>query len=161
MANYMPAVRSSYFRVKDREKFQEWFDTLLVSDDGLELWTKAVDTAEVHQKYASDPEEEPFELIAFGGYTSWPCERMIVKNDGDDGEGDDFDDCEEIDFTKELQEHIHEDWSVILQEVGYEKLRYLVGFCTIVDSENIEWIDLTNWAVTTIPDGSKFTSPEY
>ena len=159
MANYMSAVRSSYFRVKDREKFNEWFDTLLTCEDGLELWTKTVDTAEVHQKYASDPEEEPFELIAFGGYTSWPCERMIAKNAGDEGDPDE--DYEEIDFTIELQEHIHEDWSVILQEIGHEKLRYLVGFCAIVDSENIEWIDLTNWAVTKIPDGSKFTSPEY
>ena len=157
MANYMPAVRSSYFRVRDPAGFRDWFDTLIGSDDGLELWTKPVDTTDVHQKYASDPEEGPFDLFAFGGYTCWPSEKSVEKGEGSDA----FDDVEELDFIAELQPHIHEDWTAILQEIGYEKLRYLVGSCIIVDSENAEWLDMTNWAVTSIPDGSKFTSPEY
>ena len=158
MANYIPCCRSSYFRVKDREAFDDWFGELQGYEDGLDLWTKMASTTSINQKYASDPEEEDYELVAFGGYSCFPCERVITKTDDN---GEEFEDVVEIDFTAELQEHIHEDWTVILQEVGNEKLRYLVGFCTIVDSDSVQWVDLTNWAVDNISDGSKFTSPEY
>ncbi len=158
MANYIPCCRTSYFRVKDREAFDEWFNSLSGLEDGLELWTQKANTANINQKYTSDPEEEDYELVAFGGYCGFPSEREILKKDED---GEEFEDYEDIDFTAELQKHIHEDWTVILQEIGNEKLRYLVGFCTIVDSESVKWVDLTTWAVEQIPDGSKFTSPEY
>lgn len=157
MANYTQCTRSSWFRVKDRTDFDEWFNSLHGFEDGLDLWTQKASTKNINQKYASDPEEEDYELVAFGGYCGFPCEREITKTDEN---GEEFEDYEEIDFTAELQQHVHEDWTVILQEVGNEKLRYLVGMCVIVDSESIKWVDLTNWAVENVPDGSKFTTPE-
>ena len=60
----------------------------------------------------------------------------------DNGEGiptciwnDETEDCEEVDpgaFLDELAEQLASGWAVELREIGYEKMRYLIGVSTIV-----------------------------
>ena len=41
----------------------------------------------------------------------------------------------EIDFHCELSEHLAEDAVAILMEVGYERIRYVIGFAVAVNSD--------------------------
>lgn len=51
-------------------------------------------------------------------------------------------------FVSGLQECLAEDDSIIVLEVGHEKLRYLVGTATIITRSSIETIDLTSLAIS-------------
>lgn len=124
MANYISFFRSSYFRPKDKEafiKFCEEFE--------LEVWTEKSDT------YPNLPRGE--ELVAFGssinnenGIPNWRYNEETDEN-------------EDIDFMQELSKHLAEGWAVEVREIGYEKLRYLVGYVCIVDWRGNEiWLNL-------------------
>jgi len=39
MANYMCAIRSNYFHVNDKEKFEEFMAKVYGSEDNVEFWT--------------------------------------------------------------------------------------------------------------------------
>jgi hypothetical protein len=98
MANYVATARSNVFRVRNAETFLAWAETL----PGV--------TAEAEQN-ASDrfvllmPEQE------HGG---WPTMR---ESDEDLG-------GEEFDLVSELADHLAEGSVAVLEEVGYEKLRF-------------------------------------
>lgn len=51
-------------------------------------------------------------------------------------------------FVSGLQECLAEDDSIIVLEVGHEKLRYFVGAATIITRSSIETIDLTSLAIS-------------
>ena len=51
-------------------------------------------------------------------------------------------------FVSGLQECLAEDDSIIVLEVGHEKLRYLIGAATIITRSSIETIDLTSLAIS-------------
>lgn len=55
---------------------------------------------------------------------------------------------DETGFVSGLQECLAEDDSIIVLEVGHEKLRYLVGTATIITRSSIETIDLTSLAIS-------------
>ena len=55
---------------------------------------------------------------------------------------------DETGFVSGLQECLAEDDSIIVLEVGHEKLRYLVGAATIITRSSIETIDLTSLAIS-------------
>ena len=55
---------------------------------------------------------------------------------------------DETGFVSGLQECLAEDDSIIVLEVGHEKLRYLVGAATIITRSCIETIDLTSLAIS-------------
>lgn len=42
---------------------------------------------------------------------------------------------EEIDFPRELSKHLAEGDVAIIQEIGYEKMRYFVGYAVAVNSK--------------------------
>lgn len=52
-------------------------------------------------------------------------------------------------FYKELQTILPDDDAMILLESGYEKLRYVTGFATIVTNKKITFLDLSDLAVKT------------
>ncbi len=106
MANYVGHARSNYFRVRDETAFLGWVETLpgvVARRDGT---------------------PERFVLLvedADGG--GWPNRRYY----------EDMEDEEEIDLHAELAEHLAEGEVAILEEVGAEKLRYLVGYAVAVN----------------------------
>ena len=55
---------------------------------------------------------------------------------------------DETGFFSGLQECLAEDDSIIVLEVGHEKLRYLIGAATIITRSSIETIDLTSLAIS-------------
>ena len=58
---------------------------------------------------------------------------------------------EETDDMKEifsiLQEHMEDDQVIIMQESGYEKLRYVTGFAWVITKDTIEFIDVLDVAI--------------
>jgi hypothetical protein len=107
MANYVATARSNTFRVKDADAFLAWAETL----PGV--------TAEADR---SDPSRFVLLMIE-EDCAGWPTQRVS----GDDLHG------EEFDLITELAEHLAEGAVAVLEEVGHEKLRYLVGYAVAVN----------------------------
>lgn len=107
MANYVGYASSNYFRVRDVAEFLGWVETL----PGVV----------VRKEYG---DREGFVLLvedADGG--GWPNWRYH----------EDMEDEEQIDLHAELAEHLAEGEVAVLEEIGAEKLRYLVGYAVAVD----------------------------
>lgn len=101
MADYIPTMRSNYFRVKDPEEFKK-----MCNKFGLEVIQKSYDDI---QHYG------------FLGYYGIPD----YNTDKD----------EEIVFVDILSEHLLDDSVAIIQEIGYEKMRYLCGYAVAINSK--------------------------
>jgi hypothetical protein len=103
MANYAGYARSNYVRVRDEAAFLGWVETL----PGV-----------VARREDGNPGRFAL-LVEDGDHGGWP-------NRCHDGE-------EEIDLHAELAGHLVEGEVAVLQEVGVEKLRYLVGYAVAVN----------------------------
>lgn len=115
MANYVATARSNYFRVKNPVAFREWAESRLLDVQG--------DNEKGFMIYPSDYAEG-----------SWPSSVY------DDDSGDYTD----IDLPGELAEHLADDYVAILEEVGHEKLRYLLGWAVAVNNKGgREHVDLS------------------
>jgi hypothetical protein len=113
MANYVPAFRTSYFKVKDFEAFGKWVSQYA---GDYEVWHKET--------------EDHGLLVAFGGYDSIPSAIEVTD---EDGVVVDYTDAFTEDMLKELSEHLEEGWVAILIEIGHEKLCYLSAIALMVN----------------------------
>lgn len=104
MANYVGVGRSNAFRVLGSEEFLTWLES--VPD------VRAVQQA-----------EDTYVLLCESDQGGWPSIRFA----GGDGED------EEFDIFAELSEHLAEGEVAVLEEVGREKLRVLVGYAVAVN----------------------------
>lgn len=106
MANYVGYARSNHFRVRDEAAFLGWVETL----PGV-----------VARREDGNPER--FALLVEdeddGGWPNWRRGEL--------------EDEEDIDLPAELAGHLTEGEVAILEEVGAEKLRYLVGYAVAVN----------------------------
>jgi hypothetical protein len=98
MADYQCMSRSNYFKVKDIEKFNDWVSSLPGD------W----------YSHGSETKEGVMMASETGGP---PSDRY-------DEEKDDY---VELDFYKELSQHLQKGEVAVFKEIGWEKLRYLVG----------------------------------
>lgn len=118
MANYYGFIRTNYFAVKDEEKFRRLIASCRGSEEDPEVWEKEVDGQM---------------LFAFGCCSSLsglPC-------------GDEEDYEYDLDaFHRALQQVVADGHAIIITEIGYEKLRYLVGDCTIITAKEIAYTNL-------------------
>lgn len=112
MSQYTGFARTNDFRVKDRAAFDKAIAESLADIDVNDAAGEGVDPALV---YLICNEE--------GGWPSWAI--------GEDADGNDID--IEVDIASLVGEHLAPDSVAILQEVGYEKMRYLVGYAIAVD----------------------------
>jgi hypothetical protein len=112
MANYVPIWRSNYFHIKDRATFRNF-----------------VNSFDHHVDLAMENADDPTSAIALfqsdSSETGIPTER-IHPTTGDP---------EDCDFVQELAAHLCDSEVAILQEVGYESRRYLVGDAIAVRSD--------------------------
>lgn len=113
MANYFAAARSNYFQVKDLPTFR----------DEAQLYNLDVEDA-------SDPRQKREGLVMIHpnegcGDTGWPS---FVWDD-------DLEEDVDFDLYGWLAGHLTEGQVAVLEEVGFEKLRYLVGVAVAVNSE--------------------------
>lgn len=132
MATYNGFTRTNYFSVTDEEKLRNIADRI--------IWDSGDDAFF----------EERGGMFAFGAYGSVCGLRMAESEDNCDTE-EDYDDCDdefEADAVYEaLQAIVAPGDAIIITEIGYEKLRYLVGYAVVITSNAIETVELRNDAV--------------
>ena len=135
MANYISYLRSSYFLVKDRKAFDAFCD-----EYALRVWE-------------GDEAYDGHKLVAFyeEDGAGLPCS---IENP-ETGE------YEDVDFLAELAKHLCEGWVCVVQEIGYEKMRYLVGISWAVawdgSVKHITLEDIMDWA----SEKGQCTLPQY
>lgn len=106
MANYVATTRSNYFEVKDIAAFEDW-----CASRNLSHW----------RKDDCDP-AAPLYAIADENGDGWPSSIF----------DDEADEVVDIDLAAELAAHLAPGNVAVLIEVGFEKLRYLVGVAVAV-----------------------------
>ena len=122
MANYYAFTRSNYFKVNDEEKIKELVASCACSDDELQLFTQN--------------DSDGGKTYGFGCYGSIsglkiPCE-----------DPDEFPEYEYEAFGKELQKILSDGDAIIITEVVYEKLRYLIGYSVIITKTEIRNVNI-------------------
>ena len=122
MANYYAFIRSNYFSVTDETRFREIIASCLGSDEAIRI----------------------FESSDGSGKFGFGCYGSISGVPDDEDDPDDYD----VDaFYEALQEVLVEGDAIIITEIGYEKLRYLIGVCTIITKREIQFVNLSDRAV--------------
>lgn len=107
MANYYATCRSNYFKVIDKTKFEEFVSSfsssLLIQED-------------------EEDENLICLLVEDPDGAGWPTYKY----------NDETDTYEDVDFFTLIASHLEKDSVAVFQEVGHEKLRYLVGYSVAV-----------------------------
>ena len=141
MANYYATARSNYFAVKDEVTFRQWaeFVGLKVLDP-----THQDKTADGIRRFAIAPDG--------GNDDGWPTSRY-------NEETEEYDD---VDVHEELAAFLKDGEVAVLMEVGSEKLRYLCGYATAVNSKG-EIVGITLEGIYDLARklGSNITRAEY
>ena len=107
MANYIGYARSNYFRVRDEAAFSGWVETL---------------PGAIARREDGNPDRFAL-LIEEGNDGGWPNRRYVERTGNEEGN----------DLHAELAGHLAEGEVAILEEIGTEKLRYLVGYAVAVN----------------------------
>jgi hypothetical protein len=134
MANYCAFTRTNYFAVTDEYKFREHIRACQASDDEIQVYEASNGSGK----------------FAFGCYGSLS--------------GFLDDDCDEPDldtFYDALQDVLSDGDAIIITELGYENLRYLIGVCTVITKSEIRFLNLSDHAVSlarTMLNDSAFTT---
>jgi len=118
MANYISYARSNYFKVKDATAFKDWCNKM-----------------NIEASISGDPTEKELWMINpnSSNEDSWPWDSIYDEETGTFSDSD---------FMQGLASHLQEGQIAVLIEIGFEKLRYLVG-----EAIAIAW-DGTNEAIT-------------
>ncbi|MBL8206012.1 MAG: hypothetical protein JNM09_17380 [Blastocatellia bacterium] len=108
MANYTAYFRSNYFAVKDVAQFRQFCDEFQ-----LEMITQ------------TDADQTLYGILDQGNESGIPtsCYHEATQ------------DWEDTDFLSALATHLVEDYVAIVMEVGFEKMRYLVGEAHAVNAK--------------------------
>jgi hypothetical protein len=120
LANYYGFTRTNYFAVKDEERFRQVVASCQASEENPEVWEEAVDGQTL------------FAFGCYGSLSGLPC-----------GDEEDYE-CDLGAFHNALQQVVADGHAIIITEVGYEKLRYLVGDCTVITSQEIAYTNLSD-----------------
>lgn len=129
MANYCCALRTNYFRVKDPEKFRKFMQSVVTTEDTIDVWEDA----------NSRTGETEF---GFGCYGSI-CGLPVYENSENNSEDEVYwEDCDYDAFVNGLSELVAEDDAIIILESGNEKLRYVVGQAQVITSRGVDFIDI-------------------
>ena len=114
MANYESFSRSNYFRVTDKDSFRAWaekHDLDVREKPGVEV-------------VCGDRSSDTY-FALFGIDGGWPCyyydDLMDVDHD--------------FDIYQEITRFLHPDDVAVFMEIGWEKLRYLVGVAVAVNAK--------------------------
>lgn len=120
MANYNAFSRTNYFKVIDESKLEELV-AHISSDSTVELWKE------------KDDDDQP--IYGFGAY-------------GCIGDMYDEENGEIQDTAIALQSLLPDGEIAVITEIGYEKLRYLVGVSTIITNKEITTVSLSTATLT-------------
>jgi hypothetical protein len=120
MANYYSIGRTNYFAVKNLDLFKEEIDKISNMSIPVEVCEKTKDGKNLVGL-----------LFPEGTYNSYY--------------DDDTDDDITFDvavWTQIIKEHLEDDWVCVIQEIGWEKLRYLTGYAIAFNNTGV--IDRTD-----------------
>ena len=121
MANYISFTRSNYFRVTDPEAFKKIISCIITDEDSLELWERT---------------ENGTTYYGFGAYSS----ICGLRHEAGDIDNDDEFEIEAV--YEALTKVVAPDDAIIITEIGYEKLRYLVAYAVVITREKTELVEL-------------------
>lgn len=127
MANYECAVRTNYFHVNNEQKFKEYMEKVVASDDVVHVWE------------GKDQNGNP--VFGFGCYGPLLGLKVPSANMDDTSFNDDYDYDFDL-FLDGLARFIEPDDAVIILESGHEKLRYLSGSALIVTKYGVEFMEI-------------------
>jgi len=135
MANYYCKIRTNYFSVTDEEKFKKVIASCRASD--------AIEIFDEKQKDGS---------IKYGFFCDGSIHGLPDTEDEALESEDKYDSDEDYDynydaFCEALQEILPDNDAILITEVGNEKMRYLVGDCTIITRNYIKVITLRDEAM--------------
>jgi len=134
MANYYGKTRTNYFSVTDKEKFRQIIALCGASDDNIKIIEKVQDDGS----------------IKYGFYCESSIDGLPIAADADNTDKDYEDDNVDYDydaFCEALQKILPDDDAIIITEVGSEKMRYLIGICTVITNKDFKCIDINREAV--------------
>jgi hypothetical protein len=124
MANYRAVIRTNYFTVNDETKFRETVASCNAED-------------ELHIFETTKPDgSKAFGFGCYGSIYGIPP-----------GETEDDDESNLDAFYDALQAILPEDEAIIVTEIGNEKLRYLIGNCTVITHNDIQFVDVRDRAI--------------
>ena len=134
MANYNCAIRTNYFRVRNEAEFEEMMSHVYGSEDNIDLW-----------KETDKNGNTVYGFGCYGGISGY-CENYDPEDLDED-----WDQAYDM-FIDKLQECVAEDDAVIIMESGWEKMRYVCGYTTVITSKVIRCIDMVKTAVNSARD---------
>ena len=118
MANYEATVRTNFFSVKNPTALKELIDSI-EAEDTVSLFTHELPDGSMQ--------------YGFGCYGS-----LFGIQDNEDGLHA---------FYEALQKLVCENDAILIFEIGYEKLRYVVGCCTVITSTDMQCVDIRQQAL--------------
>lgn len=135
MANYYENTRTNYFRVIDKHKFIDIVNNqIMCSESSLDWWSKTI-------------EGESYYAFGVNDSIDGVCECEYCESNKINEE----DECEgEYNFEKMcelLQGVVHPDDAIIITASGYEKLRYVGAYSTIITKTEVKHIDIWKEAI--------------
>lgn len=138
MANYYESTRTNYFRVKDEKTFMEYANGIPSSE--------VVRDSEGRFAFLFGEEGVPSSII------------VTLKEE----DGTEYEEYDDFDFIDSIIPFIAEDSVVILMGSGAEKLRYVSGYATAVNSKGeIASINLDEIYARAKKLGGEVTRAEY
>ena len=136
MADYYCKIRTNYFSVTDEEKFKK----IIAS-------CRAADTIEIFDEKQKDGS------VKYGFFCDGSIHGLPDTEDETLESEDEYDSDEDYDynydaFCEALQAILPDNDAILITEIGNEKMRYLVGDCTIITRKDIKVITLRDEAMT-------------
>ena len=135
MADYHAKIRTNCFAVTDEMKFRNIISSCSANDEIIIFDEKQDDGS---KKYG---------FYCFGSIYGLPEteDNDTAVNSEESSEYEDCDYSYDL-FTQALQEIIPDDEAVIIIEIGNEKMRYLVGRCTVITRNDVKYGDIVSVA---------------
>lgn len=134
MSNYIEAIRSNEFKIKQGSK--EQLEKILNNLSGEDVYTDIIEREDGTYGW----------LGCYGGLIGLDIEKYFADNEELIEE---YQDAEYNAMVDELQKIIDENSALILIDAGHEKLRYVGGGALIITSETSKYIDLSKMASET------------
>jgi hypothetical protein len=150
MANYYAKTRTNYFSVTDVEKFK-----------GIIAQCGGADEIVIFDERQEDSS------MKYGFFCDGSISGLPDKADDYSADNEEDNDCDySFDaLCKALQSVLPENEAILITEVGYEKMRYLVGICTVITPKDYRCVDIKSeslkLAITMLNNPDFKTKMEY
>jgi len=136
MADYYGFTRTNYFSVTDEKAFRKVIEDSYCSSGDIEIF---------------ENNESGSIKFGFGCYGEICGVREVLEDDCDEGDYDAF--------VSALQSVLAEGDAIIIREVGYEKLRYLIGRSHVITKSDSRYVHLQDRALA--ESQIMLNNPEY